>query len=526
MSRVPWLTLMIVLPVGGAMLLLLVPPRMTRAIRGVTLFFAVAVTCIAGGLLVNLPHFAASGNEPLSLAFQEQRDWIPAIGASYHLGLDGLSGWLLMLNSGLFLVAALAVSRRDVERLRRYCALMLLSESAIAGTLLSADLLLFYLFWEGMLIPLYFILSGYGGPRRGQATLKFIVYTLAGSLLMLVAILWLYFNSATPPGAAAGTHFFDLETLIANPPAGQQVMVIPGINVSTFTPQDLVFIGFAIAFAIKLPLVPFHTWLPELYVQSPATTLVFFAGIVGKMGAYGFIRYGLTLFPASINTFKWLFATLAVIGIIYGALMALSERDIKRILAYASLSHLGFIALGIFSLTTNGVSGAIIQIVNHGIIISALFLIAGYIEQRTGTRDLSEMSGLEKRMPWLYVLFLVATLASLGMPGTNSFVGEFAVMLGAFQLGWPLAVVALGGTVIACWYMLRLHQGLMHDPAKPLTEHVHDIRLSEGLVLAPLVALIVLLGVFPKPVGDIASPAASQYVSLAAQPVAPPSAGT
>lgn len=518
MSRVPWLTLMIVLPVGGAMLLLLVPPRMTSAIRGVTLFVATAVTCIAGGLLVNLPHFAASGTQPLSLAFQEQRDWIPAIGASYHLGLDGLSGWLLVLNSGLFLIAALAVSRRDVERLRRYCALMLLSEGAIAGTLLAADLLLFYLFWEGMLIPLYFILSGYGGPRRGQATLKFIVYTIAGSLLMLIAILWLYFNS--------GGHSFDLESLIMNPPPAQSVMVIPGINVSTFTPQDLVFIGFAIAFAIKLPLVPFHTWLPELYVQSPATTLVFFAGIVGKMGAYGFIRYGLTLFPSSVNTFKWLFAALAVIGIIYGALMALTERDIKRILAFASLSHLGFIALGIFTLTTNGVSGAIIQMVNHGIVIAALFLIAGYIEQRTGTRDLSELSGLEKRMPWLYVLFLVATLASLGMPGTNSFVGEFAVMLGAFQLGWPLAVVALGGTVIACWYMLRLHQGLMHDPPKAITERVHDIRLSEGLVLAPLVGLIVLLGVFPKPVGDIASPAASQYVSLAEQPVAPPSVGT
>ncbi|MBV8528045.1 MAG: NADH-quinone oxidoreductase subunit M [Candidatus Dormibacteraeota bacterium] len=518
MNRVPWLTLMIVLPIGGAMLLQLVPARMTSVIRGVTVVFATAVTCIAGGLLFNLPHMAASGTQPLSLAFQEQRDWIPAISASYHLGLDGLSGWLVMLNSGLFLVAALAVSRSDAERLRRYCALMLVSEGAIAGTLLAADLLLFYLFWEGMLIPLYFILSGFGGPRRGQATLKFIVYTIAGSLLMLVAILWLYF--------ASGAHSFDLESLIINPPPAQSVMVIPGINVSTFTPQDLVFIGFAIAFAIKLPLVPFHTWLPELYVQSPATTLVFFAGIVGKMGAYGFIRYGLTLFPSSINTFKWLFAALAVTGIIYGALMALSERDIKRILAYASLSHLGFIALGIFTLTTNGISGAIIQMVNHGIIIAALFLIAGYIERRTGTRDLSEMAGLEKRMPWLYVLFLVATLASLGMPGTNSFVGEFAVMLGAFQLGWPLAVVALGGTVIACWYMLRLHQGLMHDPLKPATEHVHDIRLSEGLVLAPLVALIILLGVFPKPVGDIASPAASQYVSLASQPVAPPSFGT
>ena len=505
--NVPWLTLVIVIPIAGAILLQLVPQRSTAAIRGLTVLTAVVVACIVGGLLANMPHASFVDTQPLSLHYQEQREWIPAIGASYHLGLDGLSGWILMLNAGLFLVAALAVSRSGIERLRRYCSLMLLTEAAISGVLLSADLLLFYLFWEGMLVPLYFLLSGYGGPQRGRATLKFIVYTVAGSLLMLVAILWLYFN--------APLHTFDVETLIANPGPAQAVMVIPGVNISTFTPQDLVFIGFAIAFAIKLPLVPFHTWLPDLYEQSPPTTLVFLAGVVTKVGAFGFIRYGLTLFGESVNTFKWLFAALAVLGIVYGALMALSERDLKRIVAYASLSHLGFIALGIFTLTTNGVSGAIIQIVNHGIIIAALFLVVGYIEQRTGTRDLREMSGLEKRMPWLYVLFLVVTLAGLGMPGTNSFVGEFTILLGAVQLNWVYAVIAGGGVVIACWYMLRMHQGLMHDPLNQVTERVRDIRLTEGLVLAPLVALIILLGVFPKPVGDIATPSVTQYVSMA-----------
>ncbi|HEX6538009.1 MAG TPA: NADH-quinone oxidoreductase subunit M, partial [Candidatus Dormibacteraeota bacterium] len=471
----------------------------------------------AGGLLVNMPHASTVGTQPLSLFFQENRDWIPAIGASYHLGLDGLSGWVLMLNAGLFLVAALSLSRTEITRLRRYCTLMLMTEAAISGVLLAADLLLFYLFWEGMLIPLYFLLSGFGGPRRGRATLKFIVYTVTGSLLMLVAIIWLYFDS--------GSRSFDLESLIINPGPAQAVMVIPGLNIPTFTPQDLVFIGFAIAFAIKLPLVPFHTWLPDLYEQSPPTTLVVFAGVVGKVGAYGFIRYGLSLFPQPVNTFKWLFAALAVLSIIYGALMALSERDLKRIVAYASLSHLGFIALGIFTVTTNGVNGAIIQIVNHGIIIAALFLIVGYVEQRTGTRDLRQLAGLEKRMPWLYVLFLVATLAGLGMPGTNSFVGEFTIMLGAFQFNWVYAVLAGGGVVLACWYMLRLHQGLMHDPPVAITERVHDLRLREGLVLAPLVALIVLLGVFPKPVGDIATPSVTQYVSLAGQPPAGPNGG-
>lgn len=515
--NVPWLTLLIVIPLGAAILLQAVPRRMDVAIKGVTLLATVAVACIAGGLVAGIPHAAVDGTQPLTLYFQEQRDWVPAIGASYHLGLDGVSGWVLVLSSGLFLIAALAVTRREIERLRRYCALMLVTEAAIAGVLLSADLLLFYLFWEGMLIPLYFLLSGFGGPQRGRATLKFIVYTVSGSLLMLVAIIWLYFN--------ADQHTFDLEALIVNHGPAQAAMVIPGINVSTFTPQDLVFLGFAIAFAIKLPLVPFHTWLPDLYEQSPPTTLVFFAGVVSKLGAYGFIRYGLSLFPGPVGTFKWLFAALAVLSIVYGALMALSSRDIKRIVAYASLSHLGFIALGIFSVTANGVSGAVIQIVNHGIIIAALFLIVGYIEQRTGTRDLDELSGLEKRMPWLYVLFLVATLAGLGMPGMNTFVGEFTIMLGAFQLFWLYAVIAGAGVVLACWYMLRLHQGLMQGPLKPLTERVRDIRFREGAILAPLVALMIFLGVFPRPVGDIASLSTTQYVTLAGQPPAGPNAG-
>lgn len=515
--NVPWLTLVIVIPIGVAMLLQLIPRRMHVPIRALTILTTTAVACIAGGLVAAIPHASSVGTQPLTLYFQEQREWIPAIGASYHLGLDGVSGWVLMLSSGLFLIASLAVSRREIERLRLYCSLMLLTEAAIAGVLLSADLLLFYLFWEGMLIPLYFLLSGFGGPQRGRATLKFIVYTVSGSLLMLVAIIWLYFNS--------GQHTFDLEALITNPGPAQAVMVIPGVNIPTFTPQDLVFIGFAIAFAIKLPMVPFHTWLPDLYEQSPPTTLVFVAGVVSKLGAYGFIRYGLSLFSGPVNTFKWLFAALAVLGIVYGALMALSSRDLKRIVAYASLSHLGFIALGIFSVTANGVNGAVIQIVNHGIIIAALFLIVGYIEQRTGTRDLRELSGLEKRMPWLYVLFLIVTLAGLGMPGMNTFVGEFTIMLGAFQLSWVYAVIAGGGVVLACWYMLRLHQGLMHDPPKPVTEGVRDIRFREGAILAPLVALMLLLGVFPRPVGDISSPSATQYVALAGQQPSGPNAG-
>jgi len=504
--NVPWLTLVIVIPVGAALLLQVVPRNLTAAVKGVTLLATAAVAVIVGVLVAMLPHTVGS-DQPLTFHYEETHAWIPGIGASYHLGLDGLSAWLLALNAGVFLLGALAVSRRSTERLRFYCTLLLLTEAATAGVLLAADLLLFYLFWEGMLVPLYFLLSNYGGEKRGPATLKFILYTVAGSLLMLLSIIWLYVNS--------GARSFDLETLITGSGPAQAVIVIPGIHVPTFTPQELVFIGFALAFAIKLPLVPFHTWLPDLYEACPPAALVFFAGIVSKLGAYGFIRFGLTLFPEPVNHFKWFLAGVAVLSIIYGALMALSERDIKRIVAYASISHLGFVALGIFSLTQNGVNGAIIQMINHGIIISALFLIVGFIEARTGTRDRRQIAGLERRMPWLYAFFLVATLAALGMPGMNGFVGEFTIMLGAFQLNWVYAVLAGGGVVLACWYMLRLHQGLMHGPPAALVERVRDIRMGEGLLLAPLAALMIFLGVYPRPVGDLARPAVTQYVARA-----------
>ena len=512
MNHIPWLTLLIVIPAGAAILLQLVPRRLTMAVKTVTIGATAAGAVIVGLLLAWMPGNKASGG-PLPLHFAETHAWLPAINASYHLGIDGVSAWLLALNAGVFLLGALAVSRKSTDRLRFYCTLLLLTEAATSGVLLSIDLLLFYMFWEGMLVPLYVLLSNWGGEKRGPATLKFIVYTVAGSLLMLVAIIYLYVQS--PAGS------FDLETILAQPISAGSVLVIPGIHLATFTPRELAFICFALAFAIKIPIVPFHTWLPDLYEQCPPAVLVFFAGIVSKLGAYGFIRFGLTLFSNEMHTYRYVLAALAVLSIIYGAVMALSERDLKRIVAYASISHLGFIALGIFSLTTNGLNGAVIQIINHGIIISALFLIVGYVEARTGTRDLGELSGLERRMPWLYFFFLVATLAGLGMPGMNSFVGEFTIMLGAFQLNWVFAVLAGGGVIIACWYMLRLHQGLMHDPPKPRTEGVHDLRLGEGLLLVPLVALMIFLGLWPKPITDVSKGSVSTYVAMVQPPVDP-----
>jgi NADH-quinone oxidoreductase subunit M len=528
MNSVPWLTLVLVVPVGTMLILQLVPRRSSTLIKGVTIAGTLANAAIVAGLLVAFtqhpgpePYVLPQGGvhvNPISFQFQEFQTWVPAIGAAYHVGLDGLSAWLLALDAGLFLLAAVVVSRRETERLKLFCGLLLIAESATMGVLLSLDLLLFYFFWEGMLIPLYFLLAFWGGPDRGRATLKFVVYTVAGSLLMLLSIIYIYFDQ----GAAANGHLtFDLPALILNPtPVHDAVgFSLFGNHVSLLlTPRQFAFIGFALAFLIKVPIFPFHTWLPDSYVNASPAVLIFFAGIVGKLGAFSFIRYGLTLFPGPVQDFHYVIAALAVISIIYGALMALSNTDIKRMVAYASMSHLGYIVLGIFVLNQNGLNGSILQIVNHGIIISALFLIVAAIEARTGTRDLAELGGLEKRMPWFYAFFLVATLAALSMPGTNGFAGEFTILIGAFAATWALAAFAFVGSLLAAWYMLRLHQGVMHQPLVRRGEAVRDIRFTEGLILAPLAALMILLGVFPKPVGDISQANVKQYVSIATGP--------
>ena len=507
--NVPWLTVVLMVPLGAALLLQVVPRTATALIKAITVLATLITAVIVWALAANLNGSPVShlSPGPLTFHYEEVHTWIPAIGAYYHLGLDGISAWVLALDAGVFLLGAILISRRSTERLKLFCGLLLLTEVMTAGVLLSIDLLLFYLFWEGMLIPLYFLLANYGNENRGRATLKFIIYTVAGSLLMLVAIISVHV-------ASGNTNSFDLTQLVGGQ-MSRTPLTIPGLNVTTFSPEQWAFLAFAAAFLIKIPVVPFHTWLPDLYESAPVPVLVFFAGVVSKLGAYSFIRFALPLFPDAVNTFKWLLAALAVLSIVYGAMLALAETDIKRIVAYSSISHLGFIALGIFTLTNNGVNGAIIQIVNHGIIIAALFIIVGIIEERTGTRDRRELAGMEKPMPWLYGFFLVATLAGLGMPGMNSFVGEFSIMLGAFQLHPAYAVIAGVGVVLAAWYMLRLHQGLMHDPVQPHTEKVRDIRPAQGLVLLPLVGLMVLLGVFPRPVGDVAKSSVQQTVAVA-----------
>ena len=533
MNHVPWLTLCMLASTGFAALLLLVPRNAAGTIKAITVAGTLATAAITAGLLIAFTHNPAPGpllatasggrTAPITFQFEEFQTWIPGIGAGYHLGLDGVSAWLLGLDAALFLLAALITSR-STERLRFFCALLLITQTATIGVLLSLDLLLFYFFWEAMLVPLYFILSGWGDVElRQRATLKFIIYTVSGSFLMLLSIIYIYFQS---PPVAGGSHAsFDLVSLVLNPGPTQDPVsfTIPVVNifVKLLTPLQFAFLGFAIAFAIKVPIVPFHTWLPDAYVSCTPAALVFFAGIVGKMGAFGFIRYALTLFPGPVQDFHLWIAALAVVSIVYGALNALAATDIKLMVAYASLSHLGFIVLGIFSLDQNGLNGAVIQMINHGVIIATLFIIVAIVENRTGTRDRRKISGLEARMPWLYGFFLISTLAGLSMPGTNGFVGEFTILLGAWQASYILVIFAGIGVVLAAWYMLRLHQGLMHDPPSPAAEKVRDIGIGERLVLLPLVGIMLALGVYPRPVGEVARANVAQYVTAATTSTSP-----
>ncbi|HVC40016.1 MAG TPA: NADH-quinone oxidoreductase subunit M [Candidatus Dormibacteraeota bacterium] len=561
----PILTVILGVPLAGALVVLALPRRRGGAARAVLIGSTGAGLILAVVLLVSflaVPpasdahlHGSANGTSlskisgPLSFQFQEQVAWLhtghslsathpgfnegnnalnqaspPPINFSYHVGVDGLSVWLIALAALLFFLAAVSLTRSQ-PRWRSFAALMLLSEVGVMGVLMSLDLILFYFFWEAALIPLYFLMIGWGDQQRGRAALKFIIYTVAGSLFMLLAIIAVYFIT----GSQTGIYTFDVPTLIAAESflktSQPSLLTVFGHGFTLLNAQDWMFLAFALAFAIKLPLVPFHSWLPDAYSSGTTSFLVFFAGIVSKLGAFGFIRYDLTLFPQASHTFQPLMLGLGVLSIIYGALAALAQRDIKRIVAYASISHLGFIVLGIFSLNIDGLNGAIIQMVNHGIIIAALFVCVGAYEARFATRSLLQLGGLAGPMPVMAGLFLVAVLAGLGMPLLNSFVGEFLTLLGAFQVSPAWAVLASLGVVLACCYMLRLYQGITQGrlrlpqdgqeelerrPARRL-----DVTFRELALLGPLVALIIVIGVYPGPVIRYTRLSAGQYLSAA-----------
>ena len=464
------LTAVWLLPALGGLAVALLPRRFGRWLGVLVALAALAYTLYLAYL------FDASHH---GYQFAERVRWVPVYHIYYRLGVDGISLWLLVLNAFLTLIAVLATPL-ELPNESRFIGLLLLMAAGMAGVFLAVDLVLFYVFWEAMLIPAYFLLWGWGTAERpGQAALKFVLFTLAGSLLMLVGIVAEY--------AYTGQRSFDIPFLLQNPPA-------PAI-------QFGLFFLFGIAFVIKVPVFPFHSWLPDAYLSAPVPLLVTFAGVMGKTGAYAMLRVLVPLFRHPVGWWDWnaVLPVLAVAGIVWGALLALTQRDLKALVAYSSISHLGFIVLGVFTFNAQGQQGAVVQMVNHGLIVPALFLIVGWLEVRLGSRDRGRLSGLAPRMPVLAGVFTVVTLAALGLPGLNSFVGEFMILLGAWQLSPVLAVAACAGLVLAPVYMLRFFQGVMQGESVRAQEGQPslDLRGAELALLSPLVVLMFVLGLYP-----------------------------
>ena len=474
------LSIVLFTPLAGLVLLLFIPGENKQAIRiwGNIAMFA--------GFLVSLPlAFWFTGETPdQQFKFVEQHDWIASIGAQYHLGIDGISFLLIMLTTVLGFLSVLSSWSAIQERAKEYYAMFLLLQVGMLGVFVSLDFFLFYVFWEVMLVPMYFIIGVWGGPRKLYAAIKFFLYTLAGSVLMLLGILTLYFHYHT----VTGTYTFNVLDLMNSP--------LP-LNI-----QYWVFWAFMVGFAIKVPMFPFHTWLPDAHVEAPTAGSVILAGVLLKMGTYGFVRFSLPLLPqASSNPrIVKVMIVLSIIAIIYGALVSLMQRDMKKLIAYSSVSHLGFCTLGIFALTPLALKGSVIQQINHGISTGALFLIVGLIYERRHTREIKELGGLSNVMPIYATLFMIVMLSSIGLPLLNGFIGEFTILQGAFEANWHWAAWAVVGIVLGAAYMLWLYQRTMFGTCdNPKNQVLKDLNLREIMTLVPLILWAFWIGLYPKP---------------------------
>ncbi|MEO5970643.1 MAG: NADH-quinone oxidoreductase subunit M [Bdellovibrionia bacterium] len=416
----------------------------------------------------------------------EKLDWIPDLGTSYSVGLDGISLWLILLTTFLMPIAVLSSFSAIETRVREYYFLLLALETGMLGAFVSLDMFLFYIFWEAMLIPMYFLIGIWGGKDRVYAAMKFFLYTLVGSLLMLVAIFYLAFQHKVQFGAYS-TQITELYKLQLASGGG------------FWSTQNILFLAFALAFAIKVPLFPFHTWLPDAHVQAPTAGSVILAAVLLKMGGYGFIRFGFPLFPQAVLYFQIPFMTLGTVAIIYGAWVAMVQPDIKKLVAYSSVSHMGYVIVGLFSLNEIAVTGSYYQMLNHGISTGALFLLVGMIYERRHTREISAFGGITKVMPLFAVIFMIATLSSIALPGTNGFVGEFLILLGAWKTSPILTAIATLGVIFGAIYMLWMFQRVMFGPLKDeQNQKLKDLNFRELLVLAPLVVAIFGMGIFPN----------------------------
>ena len=489
------LSLILFLPVVGAGAVAILPRGSERTAKLAGLFFS--LLAFAASVVVFLRFEQANDG----MQFVEKIAWISSLNVSYHIGIDGISLLLVVLTTFLTPIALLASWDSVRDRVKGFVALMLLLETGTLGVFMSLDLLLFYVFWEFMLIPMYFIIGIWGGQERVYAAVKFFLFTMMGSLLMLVAIIWLGYYASTLPGGHFTTNLLELYA------------IAPGIP---FGIQSWMFLAFALSFAIKVPLFPLHTWLPDAHVQAPTAGSVILAGVLLKMGTYGILRFCLPLFPSATFTFLPYLAALAVIGIICGALVSMVQPDLKKLVAYSSVSHLGFVVLGLLALNEEGIQGGVVQMINHGLSTGALFLLVGMIYDRRHTRMIKDYGGIAAIMPVFATFFMIVMLSSVGLPGLNGFVGEFLILLGAFKssfLGtrW-YAVVAAGGVVLAAVYLLWSYQRVFFGRVvHPENNALKDLNIREWAVLVPVVIFIVWLGVYPRTFLD-KSAAATRHV--------------
>jgi NADH-quinone oxidoreductase subunit M len=497
------LSIILFTPLVGAFVLLFVPKENKDAVRWIANIFALA------GLLVSLPLVPWFWDKRFEAGFKfiegAPNNWIPSIGAGYVLGIDGISFLLIMLTTLLGWISILSSWTAIENRVKEYYIWFLILQTGMLGVFMALDFFLFFVFWEAMLVPMYLLIGIWGGPRKLYAAIKFFLYTLAGSVLMLLGILFLYFHHHT----VTGVYTFALTALYDTAP---RIYSDYGPHIAT-----LLFLSFFFAFAIKVPMFPFHTWLPDAHVEAPTAGSVILAGVLLKMGTYGFIRFSLPFFPDVLMHTKvrsWMIV-LSIIAIIYGALVSLMQKDMKKLVAYSSVSHLGFCTLGIFALTPLGLSGSVLQQINHGISTGALFLIVGILYERRHTREISEYGGISNVMPVYATITMIMFLSSMGLPLLNGFVGEFTILQGTFMENWKWGAWAVPGVVLAAAYLLWLYQRVFFGTVtNPKNEKLHDLTPREVATFVPLIIMAFWIGLYPKPFFQILEQPVNHLVSV------------
>ena len=501
-SGVPWLSVLWLLPLVGAGVIAVLPAGMRQLARWMGMGISLAVLAVAAVVTVG---FKTGGP---TYQFVEQRQWIPTFGAGYTLGVDGIAVVLVALTAILVPLLLLAAwnDGGDIGRgAHAYVALTLVVESMVLISVSALDVLLFYVFFEAMLIPMYFLIGGFGhGAGRSRAAVKFLLYNLFGGLIMLAAVIGLYVVTAQD-----GVGTFDFRQIVAGISAGHF-----GADPAVF---KALFLGFMFAFAVKAPLWPFHRWLPDAAVEATPATAVLITAVMDKVGTFGMLRYCLQLFPDASTYFRPAVVTLAIIGVLYGAIVAIGQTDMMRLIAYTSVSHFGFIIAGIFVMTTQGQSGSTLYMLNHGIAAAAVFLIAGFLVSRRGSRSIADYGGVQKVAPLMAGTFLVASMATMSLPGLSPFIGEFLVLVGTFDRYWLAASFGAVAMVLAAIYMLWLYQRVMTGPVAEGNERITDLRPRELLAVAPLIAILIVLGVYPKPALEIINPAVANTMTTIGQ---------